>query len=127
MSKQVISTENAPGAVGAYSQGIISNGFVFTAGQIPLIPGTKNMAEGGIKEQTQQALENLKGVLEAGGSSLENVVKVTVFLANLDHFADMNAVYSTFFPENPPARSAFQVVKLPLGALIEIEAVALVE
>lgn len=127
MSKQVISTENAPSTVGAYSQGIIANGFVFTAGQIPLIPETKAMIEGGIKEQAKQALENLKGVLEAGGSSLENVVKVTVFLANLDHFADMNAVYSTFFPENPPARSAFQVAKLPLGALIEIEAVALVE
>jgi len=127
MSKKVVSTDQAPAAVAAYSQGIIANGFVFTAGQVGLAPGTTALVEGGIKEQTQQALENVKGVVEAAGSSLDNVVKVTVFLANIDHFADMNAVYSTFFPENPPARSAFQVGKLPLGALIEIEAVALVE
>ena len=127
MSKQVVSTENAPPALAVYSQGIVANGFVFTAGQLGVSPSTNTMVDGGIKEQTKQALENVKSVLEAAGSSLDKVVKVTVFLDNLDHFADMNAVYSTFFPENPPARSAFQVAKLPLGGLIEIETVAVVE
>lgn len=127
MPKQVIATDNAPAAVGAYSQGIIANGFVYTAGQVPLVPDTKNLAEGGIKEQTRQSLENVKGVLEAAGSSMANVVKTTVFLADINDFADFNAVYSEYFPENPPARSAIQAGALPLGAMIEIEAVALVE
>ena len=127
MSKQVVRTENAPAAVGAYSQGIIANGFVFTAGQVPLIPGTKDLAEGGIKGQSRQARENIKGVLEASGSSLASVVKTTVFLDNINDFADFNAVYSEFFTANPPARSTVQVGKLPLGALVEIEAVALIE
>lgn len=127
MSKQIIATENAPAAVGAYSQGIKANGFVFTAGQVPLVPGTKQLAEGGIKEQTRQSLENVKGVLEAAGTSMENVVKTTVFLADINDFADFNAVYSEYFPDNPPARSAIQAGALPLGAMIEIEAVALLE
>jgi 2-iminobutanoate/2-iminopropanoate deaminase len=127
MPKQVITTDNAPAAVGAYSQGIIANGFVYTAGQVPLVPGTKNLAEGGIKEQTRQSLENVKGVLEAAGSSMANIVKTTVFLADINDFADFNAVYSEYFPENPPARSAIQAGALPLGAMIEIEAVALLE
>ncbi len=127
MPKQIIATDNAPAAVGAYSQGIIANGFVYTAGQIPLVPATKKMAEGGIKEQTRQSLENVKGVLEAAGSSMANVVKTTVFLADINDFADFNAVYSEYFPENPPARSAVQAAALPLGARIEIEAVALLE
>ncbi len=127
MPKQVIATENAPAAVGAYSQGIIANGFVYTAGQVPLVPETKQMVEGGIKEQTRQSLENVKGVLEAAGSSMANVVKTTVFLADINDFADFNAVYSEYFPDNPPARSAIQAGALPLGAMIEIEAVALLE
>lgn len=127
MPKQVITTDNAPAAVGAYSQGIIANGFVYTAGQVPLVPGTKNLAEGGIKAQTRQSLENVKGVLEAAGSSMANIVKTTVFLADINDFADFNAVYSEYFPENPPARSAIQAGALPLGAMIEIEAVALLE
>lgn len=127
MPKQVISTENAPGAVGAYSQGIIANGFFFTAGQIPLIPGTTNLREGGIQAQTRQVLENITGVVEAAGSGMDKVVKTTVFLADINDFAEFNAVYSTFFPTDPPARTTVQAGGLPAGALIEVEAVALLE
>ena len=125
MPKQVISTDKAPAAVGAYSQGIIANGFVFTAGQIPLIPGTSSLREGGIQAQTRQSLNNVKGVLEAAGSGMDKVVKTTVFLADINDFAAFNAVYSEFFPEDPPARSTVQAGGLPVGALVEIEAVAL--
>ncbi|MCY4146020.1 MAG: RidA family protein [Chloroflexi bacterium] len=124
MSKQVIATENAPAAVGAYSQGIIANGFVFTAGQIPLVPGASSLREGGIAAQTRQSLNNVKGVLEAAGSSLDKVVKTTVFLADMADFAAFNAVYAEFFSTNPPARSTVQAGGLPVGALVEIEAVA---
>lgn len=124
MTKTIIRTENAPGAVGPYSQGIIANGFVFTAGQLGLDPSTKAFPEGGIEAQTRQALENLKGVLEAGGASLETAVKVTVFLDNIEDFAAMNGIYAEYFTGNPPARSAFEVARLPLGALVEIEAIA---
>ena len=126
MPKQVISTDKAPDAVGAYSQGIIANGFVFTAGQVPLIPGTKSLREGGIAEQTRQSLENVRGILEAAGSGMDQVVKTTVFLADINDFAAFNAVYGEFFPQNPPARSTVQAA-LPVGALVEIEAVALLE
>ena len=125
MPKQVISTDKAPAAVGAYSQGIIANGFVFTAGQIPLIPGTSSLREGGIQAQTRQSLNNVKGVLEAAGSGMDKVVKTTVFLADINDFAAFNAVYSEFFPEDPSARSTVQAGGLPVGALVEIEAVAL--
>lgn len=125
MAKIVVHTEQAPGAVGPYSQAIIANGMVFTAGQVPLIPGTKSLIEGGIQEQTRQALQNVKAVLEAAGTSLENVVKTTVFLSDMNHFSAMNEVYATFFPQNPPARSAVQVARLPLDALVEIETIAL--
>jgi 2-iminobutanoate/2-iminopropanoate deaminase len=126
MEKLQVQTDKAPAAVGPYSQGIIANGMVFTAGQVPLIPGTKNLAEGDIKDQTRQALENLKAVLEAAGSSLDQVIKTTVFLQNMDDFAAMNEVYATYFTGVFPARSAVQVARLPLGAQVEIEAVALV-
>ena len=127
MSKQVISTDKAPTAVGAYSQGIIANGFIFTAGQIPLIPGTSDLRAGGIEAQTRQVMNNIKGVLEGAGSSLEHVIKTTVFLADINDFAAFNAVYSEFFPADPPARTTVQAGGLPLGALIEVEAVALLE
>lgn len=127
MSRTVIHTEHAPAAVGPYSQAIVANGFVYTAGQIPLIPNEGKVIEGDIQVQTRQALENLKAVLEAAGSGLENVVKTTVFLDNMDDFARMNEIYGQFFSENPPARSAVEVARLPLGVLVEIEAVALLK
>ena len=125
MPKQVISTSSAPGAVGAYSQGIIANGFVFTAGQVPLVPGTSNLREGGIEAQTRQVMDNISGVLEAAGSGMAQVVKTTVFLADINDFAAFNAVYGEYFQADPPARTTIQAGALPIGALIEIEAVAL--
>lgn len=126
MSKHAIQTENAPAAVGAYSQAIVANGMVFTAGQLGLVPSTKTLAEGGIKGQTEQVFANLKAVLEAAGSSLDKVIKTTVFLMDMNEFAAMNEVYATYFGDVPPARSTVQVAKLPLGAIVEIEVIALV-
>lgn len=127
MPKQIIHTNDAPAAVGPYSQATVANGLVFTAGQIALIPAEGTMLEGDVQAQTRQALTNLKAVLEAAGTSLENVMKTTVFLDSMDDFAKMNEVYAAFFGDNPPARSAVEVARLPLGALVEIEAVALIE
>jgi 2-iminobutanoate/2-iminopropanoate deaminase len=127
MSKQVVASQNAPAAVGPYSQAIIANGFVFTAGQIPLIPGEGKLLEGDIQAQTHRVLQNLSAVLEAAGSSLQNVVKTTIFLASMDDYAQVNAVYAQYFTENPPARSTVQVAKLPLGAQVEIEVIATVQ
>lgn len=126
MSRQVVSTDKAPAAVGPYSQGIIANGFVFTAGQGGVIPGTKTIVEGGVSAQTRQVMENIKAILEAAGSSLDQVVKTTVFLTDINDFAEMNAVYSSYFGDTPPARSTVQVAALPMGIAVEIEAVALV-
>ena len=125
MDKQIIATEKAPAAVGPYSQGVHAGDFIFTAGQLGIVPGTKEFAGPDIESQTRQALENLKAVLEAGGSCLEHVVKTTVFLQDIGEFSRMNGVYTEFFPQNPPARSAVQVAALPLGGRVEIEAVAL--
>lgn len=126
MSKQVISTDKAPAAIGPYSQGIVANGMIFTAGQVAFIPGTKNIIEGGIKAQTEQVFKNLKAILETGGSSLDKVIKTTVFLADINDFAAMNEVYATFFTGAPPARSTVEVAKLPRpDALVEIEVIAL--
>jgi 2-iminobutanoate/2-iminopropanoate deaminase len=125
MSRTVIHTENAPAAAGPYSQAIIANGFVFTAGQVALIPGTKTIVEGGIEAQTRQVLTNIQAILTAAGTNLENVVKTTVFLQNMGDFAAMNSVYAEFFPQHPPARSTVEVAKLPLNVLVEIETVAL--
>jgi 2-iminobutanoate/2-iminopropanoate deaminase len=127
MAKQVIHTENAPAAVGPYSQAIIANGFVYTAGQIPLIPSEMKLVDGDIQAQTQQVMENLKAVLEAAGSGLEYVVKTTVFLDSMDDFSKMNEIYGKFLGENRPARSTVAVARLPLGALVEIEVVALLK
>ena len=124
-TRQRISTERAPKAVGPYSQGIRAGELVFTAGQIPINPATGTIEAVTIEEQTRQALENVRAVLEAAGSGLDRVVKTTVFMTDLKEFQAMNGVYATFFPSDPPARSAFQVVALPLGAKIEIECVAL--
>ncbi|MBR6077941.1 MAG: RidA family protein [Paludibacteraceae bacterium] len=119
-----ISTKKAPAAIGPYSQAIRVGNIVYTSGQIPLDPATSAFVEGGIKEQTRQALTNIKAILEEAGTSMDNVVKTTVFMANMDDFADMNAVYAEFFTEPYPARSAVAVKTLPKGALIEIEVIA---
>ena len=127
MQREIISTDKAPAAVGPYSQAVRVGDFVFTAGQIPLNPATGQMVEGGIEVQTRQALTNVGAVLEAAGTSLSNVVKTTVFMADMGEFKAMNSVYAEFFPAAPPARSAVQAAALPLGARIEIEAVAIVK
>ena len=124
--KQVVQTNDAPGAVGPYSQAIIANGMVYCAGQIPLVPGTGSLVEGEIQIQTSQALKNLSAVLAAAGSGIDLVVKTTVFLKNLDDFRAMNEIYANFFTTQPPARSTVQVAKLPLDALVEVECIALV-
>jgi 2-iminobutanoate/2-iminopropanoate deaminase len=125
MTKTPVKTDNAPAAVGPYSQGIIANGMIFTAGQAALIPGTKNLAEGGIQGQTRQTLDNIKAIVEAAGTSMHKVVKVNVYLVDLADFTAMNEVYATYFGDVPPARTTVQVARLPLDALVEIEAVAL--
>jgi 2-iminobutanoate/2-iminopropanoate deaminase len=125
MQREIISTEKAPAAVGPYSQAVRANELIFTAGQLGIMPGTKEFAGPEIESQTRQALQNLESVLEAGDSCLKHVVKTTVFLADMGEFARMNAVYAEFFPENPPARSAVQAAALPLGGRVEVEAVAL--
>ena len=124
MNKEIIATDEAPAAVGPYSQGVRLGDFVFTAGQLGIIPGTSDFAGPDIKSQTRQALKNVQAVLEASGSCLEHVVKVTVFLQDIEEFSLMNEVYAEFFSEDPPARSAVQVAALPLGGQVEIEAVA---
>jgi 2-iminobutanoate/2-iminopropanoate deaminase len=125
--REIISTREAPAAVGPYSQAVKAGAFVFSAGQLGIDPATGKFAQGGIEAQTRQALTNLQAILEAAGTSVANVVKVTVFLHRMDDFAAMNGVYRTFFTEAPPARSAVAVKDLLPGGLVEIEAVALVE
>ena len=124
---QRISTKKAPAAIGPYSQAIQVGNLVYTSGQIPIDPATGAFAEGGIKEQTRQSLTNVKAILEEAGLSMSNVVKTTVFMADMGDFAEMNAVYAEFFTEPYPARSAVAVKTLPKGALVEIEVVAEVE
>ena len=124
MEKSILSTEDAPAAVGPYSQAVRVGDLIYTAGQLGIVPGTKEFAGPDIESQTRQALENLKAVLKEGQACLDHVVKTTVFLQDIGEFSRMNAVYAEFFPENPPARSAVQVAALPLGGRVEIEAVA---
>ena len=124
---KVISTKQAPAAIGPYSQAIQVGDLVYTSGQIPIDPATGAFAEGGIKEQTRQSLTNVKAIFEEAGLSMSNVVKTTVFMTDMGDFADMNAVYAEFFSEPYPARSAVAVKTLPKGALIEIEVVAAIE
>ena len=122
--KKVISTTKAPAAIGPYSQAIQMENFVYASGQIPIDPATGVLVEGGIKEQTRQSLLNVQAILKEVGLTMGNVVKTTVFIADMNDFADMNAVYAEFFSEPYPARSAVAVKTLPKGALIEIEVVA---
>ena len=123
--RERIQTENAPAAIGPYSQAIKAGGFVFVSGQIPIDPQTGQFVAGGIAEQTERVLKNLAAVLEAAGSGLDRVVKTTVFLADMNEFAGMNDVYATFFSGPPPARATVAAAGLPRDARVEIEAVAL--
>jgi 2-iminobutanoate/2-iminopropanoate deaminase len=122
--KKEVKTDKAPKAIGPYSQGIVANGFVFASGQIPIVPATGELNVGTIEEQARQVLSNLGAVLEAAGSSLNDVVKATVFLQDMNDFSRMNAVYQEFFQAPYPARAAVQVARLPRDVKIEIEAVA---
>ena len=119
-----VATRHAPQAIGPYSQGIVAGGFLFTSGQIPLDPATMNVVEGGIREQTEQVLRNLAGVLEEAGTSFRHVVKTTVFLASMDDFAAMNEVYAGAFGDHRPARSTVAAKTLPRNVLVEIDVIA---
>jgi 2-iminobutanoate/2-iminopropanoate deaminase len=123
--KKAIETEKAPKAVGPYSQGIRAGNLIFTSGQLPIDPATGKFVEGDIKEHTRRVMENLKAVLAAAGSDFSKVVKATVYLDNLENFAAFNEVYAEYFLSEMPARSAFQVAALPLGAMVEVEMIAL--
>ncbi|MCX6305845.1 MAG: RidA family protein [Bacteroidetes bacterium] len=122
--KKIISTPDAPKSIGPYSQATIVNGMLFISGQIPIDPATGKFVEGGITEQTEQVMKNIHAILNAAGYAFSDVVKSTCLLSDMDNFAAMNVVYGKFYPENPPARAAYAVVKLPMGALVEIETIA---
>ena len=123
--KKIISTPNAPKAIGPYSQAIEANGTLFISGQIPIDPASGKMVEGGITEQAEQVMKNIGAILHQAGFEFKDVVKSTCLLSDMDNFAPMNAVYGKYYSENPPARAAYAVVKLPLGALVEIETTAI--
>lgn len=122
--KKIISTVLAPKSIGPYSQATEANGILFISGQIPLDPATGKFVEGGITEQTEQVMNNIGAILKEAGYDFSDVVKSTCLLSDMDNFAAMNAVYGRYYPENPPARAAYAVVKLPMGALVEIETIA---
>jgi 2-iminobutanoate/2-iminopropanoate deaminase len=122
--KRIISTPNAPAAIGPYSQAVEANNTLYLSGQIPIDPATGTIVEGGITEQTHQVLRNIQAILDAAGYAVSDVVKSTVYLADMQYFAEVNAIYKTFYTNDFPARSAFAVKGLPLGALVEIETIA---
>ena len=122
--KKILATAAAPAAIGPYSQGVEAGGLVITSGLLPIDPATGAFAEGGIAEQTRQSLENVKAILAQAGLGMENIIKTTVFLKDMNDFAAMNEAYAAFFPSNPPARSAVEVARLPKDASVEIEAIA---
>ena len=126
MNKQTLNTQNAPAAIGPYSQGVKVGNLIFTSGQLPMNPQSGELVAD-IEGATKQSLDNVKAILEASGSSMDKVVKTVVFLRDMNDFAAMNAVYATYFPSNPPARSAVQAARLPKDAIVEIEAIALAE
>jgi 2-iminobutanoate/2-iminopropanoate deaminase len=121
---KIISTPNAPSAIGPYSQAVVSNGFAFVSGQVPLHPTTGKIVDGDIAAQTERVLENLKAVLEACGSSLAQVVKTTVYLKDIGEFAGMNEVFARYFPEKPPARATIEAARLPRDVRVEIDCIA---
>ncbi|MHB8733233.1 MAG: RidA family protein [bacterium] len=125
MSKRIVRTEEAPQAIGPYSQAVVAGGFVYAAGQLALDPHTGQLVPGDVRIQTKRVMENIKAILESAGSSLANVVKTTVFLRDLNDFSAMNEIYGSYFQEDPPARSTVQVAKLPRDGAVEIEVVAL--
>ena len=125
--KEIITTERAPRAIGPYSQAVCAGNLVFTSGQIPLAPATGEFVAGGVREQTEQVLKNLSAVLKAAGAELDQVVKTTVFLADMNDFAAMNEVYGRFFTSKPPARATVQAARLPRDARVEIEAIAVLD
>ncbi|HNX43922.1 MAG TPA: RidA family protein [Bacteroidales bacterium] len=122
--KKIIFTDKAPKAIGPYSQAVEANGMLFISGQVPIDPATGKLAEGGIREQTEQVMKNIGAILEAAGYTYADVIKSTCLLSDMDNFAAMNEVYGRYYPSESPARAAFGVVKLPLGALVEIETIA---
>ncbi|AFM39781.1 endoribonuclease L-PSP [Desulfosporosinus acidiphilus SJ4] len=126
MSKQTLNTQKAPAAIGPYAQGIKAGNLIFTSGQLPINPETGELATD-IEGATRQSLDNVKAILESSGASMEKIVKTVVFLRDMNDFAAMNAIYAGYFPNDPPARSAVQVARLPKDAIIEIEAIALAD
>ena len=124
---KIVSTQNAPAAIGPYSQAVVTNGFAFLSGQIPLDPATGQVIDGDVAAQTERVLENLRAVLEGCGSSLDKVVKTTVYLTDMREFARMNEVYARYFPANPPARATVEAARLPRDARVEIDCIATVE
>jgi 2-iminobutanoate/2-iminopropanoate deaminase len=127
MSKRIVRTEEAPQAIGPYSQAVVAAGFVYTAGQLALDPHTGQLVPGDVRIQTKRVMENIKAILENAGSSLAAVVKTTIFLRDMNDFGAMNEIYGSYFQEDPPARSTVQVAKLPRDGAVEIEVVALVK
>ena len=127
MSRQIIHTDNAPKAIGPYSQAVKAGGLVYCSGQIPLDPATMELVQGSVADQTRRVMENLQAVLAAAGSSLAQVVKTTVFLRDMNDFAEMNAAYGEYFKVDPPARATVQVARLPKDVAVEIDCVALAE
>lgn len=126
MERQIISTTEAPSAIGPYSQAVQAGGLLFVSGQIPIDPASGELVQGGVEAETHQVLNNLKAILEAAGSSLEKVVKATLFIADMNQFGTINAIYAEYFQTDPPARACVEVARLPKDVQIEIEAVALV-
>ncbi|RKL62303.1 RidA family protein [Thermoanaerobacteraceae bacterium SP2] len=124
MDKNIISTEKAPAAIGPYSQAVKSGGFLFASGQIPINPATGQIVDGGIEEQTKQVLENVKGLLESLGASMDNIVKTTLFITDMNDFVTINDIYSGYFKKSPPARSCVEVSRLPKDVKIEMEFIA---
>jgi len=125
--KEIISTTKAPAAIGPYSQAVKLNNMIYTSGMIPLVPETMQIVEGGVQQQTKQVLENLKALLESAGSSLDKVVKTTVFIKDMNEFPKINETYAQFFAANPPARSTVEVARLPKDVLVEIECIAYID